>query len=155
MSDGFFDRDAIVAGRGRGRRRRTMLFLVESFSDPDGPDAGAALDFLATTEVFGGLDRGALRGLLPHLEPVHVGAGEAVPPGDTLLLVGHGRVEVEVADTATVEDVWTALTTVHPVLSRYRPHTLFAIGTDYVEASHPVRPGEEVACFPPVSGGVL
>ncbi|MGD9989185.1 patatin-like phospholipase family protein [Pseudonocardia sp.] len=98
MSEDFFDRDAIVAGRGRGRRRRTMLFLVESFSDPDGPDAGAALDFLASTEVFGGLDRDALRGLLPHLEPVHVGAGEPVAVGETLLLVGHGRVEVVGAD---------------------------------------------------------
>ncbi|MBN9108877.1 MAG: patatin-like phospholipase family protein [Pseudonocardia sp.] len=98
MSEEFFDRDAIVAGRGRGRRRRTMLFLVESFSDPDSPDAGAALDFLSGTEVFGGLDRDALRGLLPHLEPVHVGAGEPIAVGDTLLLVGHGRVEVVGAD---------------------------------------------------------
>jgi molybdopterin converting factor small subunit len=67
--------------------------------------------------------------------------------------VGRGRVEVDVADSATVEDVWTALAAVHPVLSRYRPHTLFAVGTDYVEPDRPVRPGEEVACFPPVSGG--
>ncbi|GAY10278.1 cyclic nucleotide-binding and patatin-like phospholipase domain-containing protein [Pseudonocardia sp. N23] len=103
MTDGFFDRDAIVAGRGRGRRRRTMLFLVESFSNPDGPDAGAALDFLASTEIFGGLDRETLRGLLPHLEPVHVGAGESVAPGDTLLLVGHGRVTVVGADGSTTE----------------------------------------------------
>jgi molybdopterin converting factor small subunit len=66
---------------------------------------------------------------------------------------GRGRVEVEVDEGATVEDVWTALATAHPVLTRYRPHTLFAIGTDYVEADRPVRPGEEVACFPPVSGG--
>jgi molybdopterin converting factor subunit 1 len=67
--------------------------------------------------------------------------------------VGRGRVEVEVAEGATVEDVWTALAAAHPTLTRYRPHTLFAVGTDYVEASHPVHAGEEVACFPPVSGG--
>ncbi len=67
--------------------------------------------------------------------------------------VGRGRIEVEVADGATVEDVWTALAAAHPTLTPYRPHTLFAVGTDYVEASHPVHAGEEVACFPPVSGG--
>ena len=67
--------------------------------------------------------------------------------------VGRGRVEVEVTERATVEDVWTALVTAHPALARYRPHTLFAVGTDYVEADRPVRAGEEVACFPPVSGG--
>jgi molybdopterin converting factor small subunit len=67
--------------------------------------------------------------------------------------VGRGRVEVEVAADATVEDVWAALARAHPVLMPYRPHTLFAVGTDYVEADRPVRAGEEVACFPPVSGG--
>jgi molybdopterin converting factor subunit 1 len=67
--------------------------------------------------------------------------------------VGRGRVEVEVTEGATVEDVWTALAAEHPTLSRYRPHTLFAVGTDYVGPDHPVRAGEEVACFPPVSGG--
>jgi len=67
--------------------------------------------------------------------------------------VGRGRVEVEVAAGATVEDVWTALARAHPVLMPYRPHTLFAVGTDYVETDRPVQAGEEVACFPPVSGG--
>jgi molybdopterin converting factor subunit 1 len=67
--------------------------------------------------------------------------------------VGRGRVEVEVAEGATVEDVWAALAAAHPALTCYRPHTLFAVGTDYVDARHPVRAGEEVACFPPVSGG--
>jgi molybdopterin converting factor small subunit len=67
--------------------------------------------------------------------------------------VGRGRVDVDVAEDATVEDVWTALTAEHPVLSRYRPHTLFAIGTEYVEPTCRVHSGEEVACFPPVSGG--
>lgn len=70
-------------------------------------------------------------------------------------MVGRGQVEVEVQDGATVEDVWTALVGAHPTLARYRPHTLFAIGNEYVGTEHPIRPGEEVACFPPVSGGVM
>jgi molybdopterin converting factor subunit 1 len=67
--------------------------------------------------------------------------------------VGRDRVEVEVSPGATVEDVWTALATAHPALARYRPHTLFAVGNEYVGAEHRIHRGEEVACFPPVSGG--
>lgn len=67
--------------------------------------------------------------------------------------VGRDRLEVEVAPGATVEDVWAALVRAHPGLTRYRPHTLFAVGNDYVEADRILREGEELACFPPVSGG--
>lgn len=67
--------------------------------------------------------------------------------------VGRDRLEVEVPDGATVEQVWAAVSAAHPVLARYRPHTLFAIGNEYVPAERPVRAGEELACFPPVSGG--
>ncbi len=68
-------------------------------------------------------------------------------------VVGRDRVEVEVPEGATVEEVWAVLTAAHPSLSRYRPHTLFAIGGEYVKAERPVRVGEELVCFPPVSGG--
>ncbi len=67
--------------------------------------------------------------------------------------VGRDRVEVEVPDGATVEDVWQALAAAHPVLARYRPHTLFALGHDYVSPGARIQPGQELACFPPVSGG--
>jgi molybdopterin converting factor subunit 1 len=66
---------------------------------------------------------------------------------------GRDRVEVEVPEGATVEDAWRALSTAHPILARYRAHTLFAVGNDYVEPGRPLHPGEELACFPPVSGG--
>jgi molybdopterin converting factor subunit 1 len=66
---------------------------------------------------------------------------------------GRDRVEVEVPAGATVEDVWAALAAAHPILGRYRPHTFFAVGNDYVEPEHRVEPGEEIAVFPPVSGG--
>lgn len=67
--------------------------------------------------------------------------------------VGRDAVEVEVPEGATVEEVWSAVSGAHPVLARYRWHTLFAIGNDYVPPDRRVQVGEEVACFPPVSGG--
>ena len=67
--------------------------------------------------------------------------------------VGRDRIEVDGPAGATVEEVWSALAAAHPVLSRYRPYTLFAIGDDYVSPEYPVPAGAEVACFPPVSGG--
>jgi molybdopterin converting factor subunit 1 len=66
---------------------------------------------------------------------------------------GRDRLEVEIPDGSTVEAVWAALTVAHPVLVRYRPHTLFAVGTEYVTGDRPLLEGEELACFPPVSGG--
>ena len=66
---------------------------------------------------------------------------------------GRDQVEVEVPEGATVEEVWSALAAAHPALARYRQHTLFAVGNEYVGADRAVQPGEEVACFPPVSGG--
>lgn len=33
------------------------------------------------------------------------------------------------------------------------PHTLVAVNLEYVDLSHPVRDGDEVAFFPPVTGG--
>lgn len=66
---------------------------------------------------------------------------------------GRDQVEVEVPEGATVEEVWSALAAAHPALARYRPHTLFAIGNEYVGADRAVQPGEEVVCFPPISGG--
>lgn len=40
-----------------------------------------------------------------------------------------------------------------PHLSRYRHTLLFAVGEEYVAATHPLRAGDVVSCFPPVSGG--
>ena len=67
---------------------------------------------------------------------------------------GRERVEVEVPDDGTVESAWAAVVARHPELDPYRPYTLFAIGTDFVPPDAPLRPGEELCCFPPVSGGV-
>jgi MoaE-MoaD fusion protein len=66
---------------------------------------------------------------------------------------GQERVDVELPDGGTVETAWTAIVDRHPELARYRPYTLFAVGHDYVEADHRLRPDDELCFFPPVSGG--
>ena len=66
---------------------------------------------------------------------------------------GRDHVELDLPDGGTVESAWEAVASRFPVLQQYRPFTLFALGTDYVSATHPLRPGDEVCLFPPVSGG--
>jgi molybdopterin synthase catalytic subunit len=66
---------------------------------------------------------------------------------------GRDRVELELPEGGTVEAAWAAVAERYPVLRPYRPHTLFAVGEDYVAPEHPLRAGDEVCLFPPVSGG--
>ena len=66
---------------------------------------------------------------------------------------GRDRVELELPEGGTVEAAWAAVAERYPVLRPFRPHTLFAVGQDYVSPEHPLRPGDEVCLFPPVSGG--
>ncbi len=66
---------------------------------------------------------------------------------------GSDRVEVELPEGGTVEAAWAAVAARYPALLPYRPHTLFAVGQDYVPPDHPLRPGDEVCLFPPISGG--
>jgi len=66
---------------------------------------------------------------------------------------GQERLEIEVPEGGTVETAWSAVIGRHPVLSPYRPFTLFAVGHDYVQPDHPLRADDELSLFPPVSGG--
>ena len=52
-----------------------------------------------------------------------------------------------------MEAAWQAVVARHPQLEAYRPFTLFAVGHDYVEPEHTLKPGDELLLFPPVSGG--
>ena len=67
--------------------------------------------------------------------------------------VGRDQVELELPDGVTAESAWQAVSTRFPVLGQYRPFTLFAVRNDYVDADHPLRDGDELCLFPPVSGG--
>jgi molybdopterin synthase catalytic subunit/molybdopterin converting factor small subunit len=66
---------------------------------------------------------------------------------------GRERLDVELPDGSTVESAWAAVVGRHPELAQYRPFTLFAVGRDYVEASHVLEADDELCLFPPVSGG--
>jgi molybdopterin synthase catalytic subunit len=61
---------------------------------------------------------------------------------------GTGAVEVDVAEGATVGDVWPLL-----ALGDEPGGLLYARNREYVERSEAVHPGDEIAFIPPVSGG--
>ena len=53
------------------------------------------------------------------------------------------------AEARTVQEVWDRVSAGTPM----PPNTLTAVNLDYVDRSHPVGAGDEVAFFPPVTGG--
>ena len=61
---------------------------------------------------------------------------------------GSGAVEIELADGATVGDVWAELD-----LGTEPSGLLYARNRAYVERVESLEPGDEVALIPPVSGG--
>ena len=63
--------------------------------------------------------------------------------------VGLAEFEVLANSVNTVADVWNMATN-HLVLPE---NTLMAVNMEYVDFSHPVNEHDEVAFFPPVTGG--
>lgn len=68
-------------------------------------------------------------------------------------LAGSNEVVVELRDGATVDDLRTELTSLVPALGRIMPHSLWAIGTEYVGGDAVLPDDADVALIPPVSGG--
>ena len=63
--------------------------------------------------------------------------------------LGHGEVEISIDAVNTVADVWQ-----HASNGMEMPaNMLMAVNMEYVEASSPVIAGDEIAFFPPVTGG--
>ena len=62
-------------------------------------------------------------------------------------------VERDARAGATVSAVWRAFVAEHPEVARVQVR--FAVDEAYVEPGHRLADGDEVAVFPPVSGGAF
>lgn len=67
--------------------------------------------------------------------------------------VGSRRLTLTLPRGATVESLLDRLTEMFPLVEKYRPVLLTAVNQEYVGAAHTLADGDEVAIFPPVSGG--
>lgn len=68
-------------------------------------------------------------------------------------LAGAERVSVEAPDGGTVADLRQALAAQYPPLAPLVANLLIAVGVDYADDRTALSPSDDVACFPPVSGG--
>ncbi len=68
-------------------------------------------------------------------------------------LAGTREAEVELGEGLTATGVFDVLVLRYPALSDFETVVRFAVNSEYVPASHPVRDGDELALIPPVSGG--
>jgi molybdopterin synthase sulfur carrier subunit len=63
--------------------------------------------------------------------------------------MGRGEQELDPGRISSVADVWAEVATDGDL----PPNVLIAVNQEYAERDHPVRDGDEVAFFPPVTGG--
>lgn len=63
--------------------------------------------------------------------------------------LGRDGLQLEADEVRTVADVWTRVAGDRPMPA----NTLMAVNMEYVDARQPVKAGDEVAFFPPVTGG--
>jgi len=68
-------------------------------------------------------------------------------------IVGSRHLQLDVPTGATVNDLWERLESSYPRLRPYRSIVLTSLNEEYVDRAAAVSDGDEVAMFPPVSGG--
>ncbi|HLH31885.1 MAG TPA: molybdopterin converting factor subunit 1 [Terriglobia bacterium] len=68
-------------------------------------------------------------------------------------IVGAREMQLDVPPGATVSDVLSHLETNYPRIKDYRGVALTAVNEEYVDKTASVKDGDELAIFPPVSGG--
>ena len=68
-------------------------------------------------------------------------------------LVGSAGVQIPWSDGETVADLKIRLGEMHPPLVPLIPRLLVAVNNNYATDSRGIASTDEVACFPPVSGG--
>ena len=68
-------------------------------------------------------------------------------------LIGRAEDSVNSADAATIEQLFALYAARNPELARYRPSLVASRNQEFAAWDTPLRPGDEVAFLPPVSGG--
>lgn len=66
---------------------------------------------------------------------------------------GDGVVVLQLSDTADVAELRRRLTKAVPALAPLASSLLVAVNNQYADDSVALKNSDEVACFPPVSGG--
>jgi molybdopterin synthase sulfur carrier subunit len=66
---------------------------------------------------------------------------------------GMRETMVDAADYTDIASVFDYFVKEFPLLENYRASALFALNSEFARLDTPVRDGDEVAFFPPVSGG--
>ena len=64
--------------------------------------------------------------------------------------MGRAGAEVEAPENASAGELWQALAAEQGVEF---DHVMMAVNLEYVKPGHPLKAGDEVAFFPPVTGG--
>jgi molybdopterin converting factor subunit 1 len=68
-------------------------------------------------------------------------------------IVGMRETSVEAAGFKDVKSIFDKFAREKSSLETYRSSVLFALNSEFARPDSPVRDGDEVAFFPPVSGG--
>ena len=68
-------------------------------------------------------------------------------------LAGTRETELEVGEGLTVADAYDILSQRYPDISELRASVMFAVNSEYATPSQALKPGDELALIPPVSGG--
>lgn len=68
-------------------------------------------------------------------------------------IVGRQQIVLELAEPATVADVRTAVCQTYPALTTAVASSIVAVNQTFAENETAVNPHDEIAIFPPVSGG--
>jgi len=68
-------------------------------------------------------------------------------------LAGASQLQLELPPEATVADLRDRLVEQVPGLEPMSSQLRFAVDQDYVDPTVKIKPGAQIACIPPVSGG--